>query len=49
MISNFKIAVLLSYFSVASFSAALITPALPEIQQQFHLSAGAVEWLLELT
>ena len=30
----FNVFWLLSYISIASFSAAIITPALPEIQQQ---------------
>ena len=44
--SNFRIAWLLSYISIASVSAAIVTPALPLIQQQFSLSVGAVEWMV---
>lgn len=44
--SFFRIFWLLSYISVASFSAAIITPALPEIQQQYALLQGQVEWMV---
>lgn len=44
--SFFRVFWLLSYISIASFSAALITPALPEIQQNFALIQGQVEWLV---
>ncbi|KTD60750.1 MFS transporter [Legionella shakespearei] len=44
--SFFRVFWLLSYISIASFSAALITPALPEIQQNFALVQGQVEWLV---
>lgn len=37
---------LLSYISIASVSAAIITPALPEIQSHFALSLGMVEWII---
>ena len=37
---------LLSYISIASVSATIITPALPAIQVQFGLSPGAVEWMI---
>ncbi len=46
MVSNFLVALLLSYISVASFSAAIITPALPQIQSHFALTTGAVEWVV---
>ncbi|KTD06793.1 MFS transporter [Legionella jamestowniensis] len=46
MISKFRIAWLLSYISIASFSAAIITPALPQIQLQFGLANGQVEWVV---
>jgi DHA1 family bicyclomycin/chloramphenicol resistance-like MFS transporter len=42
----FNIFWLLSYISIASFSAAIITPALPEIQQQYALLQGQVEWIV---
>lgn len=42
----FYMAWLLSYISIASFSATIITPALPEIQQQFGLLQGQVEWMV---
>lgn len=44
--SNFRIAWLLSYISVASVSASIITPALPQIQHHFALSSGTVEWVV---
>lgn len=44
--SNFYVAWLLSYISIASFSAAIITPALPEIQKHFSLLQGEVEWMV---
>ncbi|KTD47642.1 MFS transporter [Legionella quateirensis] len=37
---------LLSYISIASFSATIITPALPDIQRQFGLLQGQVEWMV---
>ena len=37
---------LLSYISIASVSAAMITPALPEIEKTFALETGDVEWLV---
>lgn len=44
--SFFKVFWLLSYISIASVSAAIITPALPEIQQQYALVQGQVEWIV---
>jgi len=44
--SKISIAWLLSYISIASISAAIITPALPRIQLQFALSTGVVEWVV---
>ena len=44
--SRFNLIWLLSYISIASVSAAIITPALPEIQAQYSLSLGTVEWLI---
>ena len=37
---------LLSYISIASVSAAMITPALPRIEQTFALNTGTVEWVI---
>ena len=45
-ISRFHVIWLLSYISIASVSAAIITPALPEIQLQYHLNLGALEWIV---
>lgn len=45
-ISSFKLIWLLSYISIASVSATIITPALPLIQQHYALNPGAVEWLV---
>ena len=44
--STFNLIWLLSYISIASVSAAIITPALPEIQSHFALSLGTVEWIV---
>jgi MFS transporter, DHA1 family, multidrug resistance protein len=44
--SIFNLMWLLSYISIASVSAAIITPALPEIQIQYALSPGTVEWIV---
>lgn len=44
--SKFNLIWLLSYISIASVSAAIITPALPEIQAHFSLSFGTVEWII---
>ncbi|STX38926.1 MFS transporter [Legionella feeleii] len=46
MVSNLRIAWLLSYISIASFSAAILTPALPQIQVQFGLQTGEIEWVV---
>lgn len=46
MITKFRIAWLLSYISIASFSAAFITPALPQIELFYGLSPGKVEWVV---
>jgi MFS family permease len=45
---SWKIAVLLSYISIASASAAIITPALPVIEAEWHLSHGATNWLVSI-
>lgn len=37
---------LLSYLSIASISAAIITPALPEIEKHYQLDVGSVEWMV---
>jgi len=47
-ISTSKTALLLSYISVASISAAIITPALPNIEQTYSLTHGALEWVVSL-
>jgi MFS transporter, DHA1 family, multidrug resistance protein len=44
--SRFNLIWLLSYISIASVSAAIITPALPEIQSHYTLSMGTVEWVV---
>ena len=44
--SRFNLIWLLSYISIASVSAAIITPALPEIQSHYALSLGTVEWIV---
>ena len=44
--STFNVVWLLSYISIASVSAAIITPALPAIQALYTLSLGTVEWIV---
>lgn len=44
--AQLKMGWLLSYISIASVSAAMITPALPAIQTQYSLSLGVVEWIV---
>ena len=44
--SIFRIFWLLNYISIASIAAAIITPALPKIQQDFALAQGQVEWMV---
>lgn len=39
---------LLSYISIASVSAAMITPALPTIEHTFALNSGMVEWIVSV-
>ena len=46
--SLFNLIWLLSYISIASISAAIITPALPVIQLEYALSLGSVEWLISI-
>lgn len=48
MINRLKTAILLSYICIASISAALITPALPEIERFYSLSHGALEWIISI-
>lgn len=45
---HFQIAWLLCYISIASFSAAIITPALPQIEHYYRLGDGQVEWLVSV-
>ncbi|VEB34603.1 major facilitator superfamily (MFS) transporter [Legionella sainthelensi] len=44
--SLFNLFWLLNYISIASVSAAIITPALPQIQTQYTLSPGTIEWIV---
>ena len=46
MISNLRLAWLLSYIATASVSAAVITPSLPLIERQFNLQLGSIEWMV---
>lgn len=46
--NTFRKIILLSYISIASASAALITPALPAIQQHFAISHGAITWIITI-
>lgn len=47
-VSKLSVVWLLSYISIASVSAAIITPALPAIEQTFALSTGTVEWIVSV-
>jgi len=46
--SRFKTSLLLSYICIASVSAAIITPALPQIELTYSLSHGALEWIMSI-
>ncbi|RUR12757.1 MFS transporter [Legionella sp. km772] len=39
---------LLNYLALASFSAVIVTPSLPAIEQFYSLSQGQVEWLVSI-
>ncbi|MFV9984751.1 MAG: MFS transporter [Francisella endosymbiont of Hyalomma asiaticum] len=39
---------LLTYISIASASAVITNPALPDIAREFDFSSGAVEWLVSI-
>lgn len=43
-----KVGILLSYICIASISSSMITPALPNIEQAFALSHGALEWVISI-
>ena len=43
-----KTVLLLSYITIASISAAMITPALPLIEQSYQLGHGALEWVIAI-
>ena len=43
-----KTILLLSYMSIASASAAILTPALPHIEAAFSLGHGQVEWIMNI-
>lgn len=43
-----KKVLLLSYFSMATVSCVMLTPALPFITAAFHLSHGSVEWVVSI-
>ncbi|KTD73698.1 MFS transporter [Legionella tucsonensis] len=45
-ISSFNLFWLLNYISIASVSAAIITPALPKIQTEYALGPGVIEWIV---
>ncbi len=47
-ISHGRFIWLLSYISIASVSAAMITPALPLMEQVFDVSHGAIEWVVSI-
>ena len=43
-----KITLLLSYICIATFSATIITPALPQIGSFFHLSSSSLSWVVSI-
>ena len=43
-----KTVLLLSYITIASISAAIITPALPQIEHSYNLGHGALEWIISI-
>ena len=45
---TWKIPVLLSYISIASASATIITPALPKIESAFQIGYGMLEWAISI-
>ena len=47
-LSQSKVVLLLSYITIASISAAIITPALPLITQSFDIGHGALEWVISI-
>ncbi len=46
MKSPYAVAWVLAYISIASVSSAIITPALPYIENEYNLTPGAVEWIV---
>jgi len=44
----FKTTLLLSYICIASFSAAIITPALPQIGSFFQLTSSSLSWIISI-
>src|SRR3990167_4327360 len=48
MINAIKTTLLLYYICIASISATIITPALPQIQHFFALPKGSVEWIVSI-
>ena len=47
-LSQSKIVLLLSYITIASISAAIITPGLPLIEHSYELGHGALEWVISI-
>ena len=45
---HLKTTLLLSYICIASFSAAVITPALPAIGHDFNISQATVSWIVSI-
>ena len=46
--NKIKVGFLLSFVSVATVSAAMITPALPIIRSEFHLADSEMDWLISI-
>ncbi len=46
--NKWKTGLLLSYVCIASVSATLITPAFPQIESDYHLAYGQLEWIVSI-
>ena len=44
----YKTILLLSYICIASFSAAIVTPALPQIGSFFHITSSSLSWVVSI-
>ena len=46
--TRLKTILLLAYISIAALSSAMITPALPQIKNLYHITHGALEWVVSI-